>query len=81
MKIFVVESVAWRLLNVEAPYHIAPVKVVANHLADARWMSRVGYRYRAAGQHPGAERGQASQLDPLRSLGVMTTPPDGRTGR
>ena len=56
-------------------------KVVASHLARARWMSRVGYRYLAAGQYAGGDSEGASQLGLLRLLGLMTTPPDGGTGR
>ena len=44
-------------------------------------MTRVGYRYLAAGQYPGAERDRAKRVDLLRSLGILTTPPDGGTGR
>ncbi len=47
----------------------------------ARWMGRVGYRYLAADLYPGADSEGASQLDLLRSLGIMSTSPDGRTGR
>ena len=55
-------------------------KAVESHLARARWMTEVGYRYLAAGQYPGAERELAEQLDFLRSLGIRIVPPDGRTG-
>ena len=56
-------------------------KAVDSHLARAIWMTRVGYRYLAAGQYPGAEREQAEQADFLRSLGILPLPPDGRTRR
>lgn len=76
------DEMARRILGIEPDKEPERArKVVASHLARARWMSRVGYRYLAAGQYPGAERGQASQLDLLRQLGIMTTPPDGGSGR
>ena len=51
-------------------------KAVESHLARAIWMTKVGYRYLAAGQYSGAERGQAEMLG---SLDVLTVPPAGRT--
>ena len=54
-------------------------KAVESHLARARWMTEVGYRHIAVGRYPGAERERAKQADLLRSLGILTIPPDGRT--
>ena len=44
-------------------------------------MTEVGYRHLAAGRYPGAERDQAKQVELLRSLGILTLPPNGRTKR
>lgn len=55
-------------------------KAVESHLARAIWMTKVGYRYLAAGHYPGAEREQAEQIEFLRSLGIQVLSPDGRTG-
>ena len=52
---------------------------VQSHLARARWMIEVGYRYLAASQYPGAERESAEQFDFLRLLGIQILPPDGHT--
>ena len=43
-------------------------------------MTSVGYRNLAAGQHPGAERDRAEQVEFLRSLGTPGPPSDSRTG-
>ena len=54
-------------------------KAVDSHLARARWMTEVGYRHLAAGRYPDPQRDQAEQVELLRSLGIITLPPDGRT--
>lgn len=76
------DEMARRILGIEPSKEPERArKVVDSHLARARWMSRVGYRYLAAGQYPGAESGRASHLEFLRSLGILTRPPDGVPGR
>ena len=49
-------------------------KAVESHLARAIWMTKVGYRYLAAGQYPGAGREQAEDIELLRSLGIQIVP-------
>ena len=49
-------------------------KAVDSHLARARWMGEVGYRFLVTGNYPGAERRRAEDLEFLRSLGVPVVP-------
>ncbi len=56
-------------------------KALESHLARARWMTTVGYRYLLAGDYPGAERRMAEDLEFLRPLGIPVVPRARSTGR
>ena len=49
-------------------------KAVESHLARARWMGEVGYRYLLAGDYPGGGDCLAEDLEFLRSLGIHVVP-------
>ena len=54
---------------------------VESHLARARWMTEVGYCYRAAGDYPGGENRMAEQLEFLQSLAIPIVPRGATTRR
>ena len=69
------EDMARRILGIDpAAEPERARKAVESHLARARWMSKVGYRYLVAGDYPGGENLLAEQIEFLRSLGIPVVP-------